>query len=77
MFYGDDQNLVDDDDDDHHHCHHYCHHYNCKIVIPRNAGDEIKLLVCDGFNPASVPNTGRLEHSQRLKIIYNHPQREK
>lgn len=30
------------------------------IVLPRNAGDEIKLLVCDGFNPASVPNNGRL-----------------
>ena len=30
------------------------------IVLGRNAGDEIKLLVCDGFNPASVPNNGRL-----------------
>ena len=30
------------------------------IVFPRNAGDEIKLLVCDGFNLASVPNIGRL-----------------
>jgi len=29
------------------------------VAILRNAGDEIKLLVCDGFNPASVPTTGR------------------
>merc|ERR1719266_2167758 len=29
------------------------------VAILRNAGDQIKLLVCDGFNPASVPNTGR------------------
>merc|ERR1719273_1417265 len=28
------------------------------VAILRNAGDEIKLLVCDGFNPAAVPNIG-------------------
>ena len=26
---------------------------------PRNAGDEIKLLVCDGFDPNTVPTNGR------------------
>ena len=25
------------------------------VNILRNAGDEIKLLVCDGFNPNSLP----------------------
>ena len=27
--------------------------------LPRNAGDEIKLLVCDGFDPNTVPTNGR------------------
>ena len=27
--------------------------------VPRNAGDEIKLLVCDGFDPSTVPTNGR------------------
>ena len=27
------------------------------VNILRNAGDEIRLLVCDGFNPSALPNS--------------------
>ena len=36
---------------------HYDDIYNNNL--PRNAGDEIKLLVCDGFDPNIVPTNGR------------------
>ena len=36
---------------------HYDNIY--KNNLPRNAGDEIKLLVCDGFDPNTVPTNGR------------------
>merc|ERR1719239_1776612 len=41
------------------------------VAILRNAGDEIKLLVCDGFNPASVPSTG--SESQDTSQLDLHP----
>jgi protein scribble len=41
------------------------------VAILRNAGDEIKLLVCDGFNPASVPNIG--SESQETSQLDLHP----
>ena len=36
---------------------------------PRNAGDEIKLLVCDGFDPNTVPTNGRWKQTMTKKRI--------
>ena len=30
------------------------------VNILRNAGDEIRLLVCDGFNPSALPSEGKI-----------------